>query len=119
MPYSDNGAVDTVLTGLPKPGPTPPVNLMPYNRLVVVIGPEDCSGTIAFQGSIDGANWYELGLKDVITQQTVSKPDLGTFSSPRAYSLYLQDSATAHFRVLLTGNVSGTNLTITSRKENT
>ena len=119
MPFSDNSAVDVIFDAKPAGGPSATVDLLPYNRLLVVVTPIACTqGTLTFEGSIDGQLWYELALKSTETSQVVRTVSLGGVTGTRAYSMYLEDSATAYFRVNLTANVQGQRLTIKARKEN-
>lgn len=119
MPYSDNSASDIVLDAKPAAGPTARIDLLPYNRLIIVVTPVNCTqGTLTFEGSVDTTNWYELALKSTETAQIVRTVSLGGFTGTRAYAMALEDSATAYFRVTLTANVQGDRLTIKARKEN-
>lgn len=120
MPYSDNSAVDIILVeGKPVPGPSAPVNLAPYNRLLVVFKAQGCQGTMSFEGSIDGETWFDLALQQVDNRQMDISIALGTAEAKaQAYSMMLQDSAVSHFRINNSANTTGGTCSVKARKEN-
>ena len=120
MPYSDNSDFQIVATGTPQAGAYPTVSLIPYNRLVVVVDAQGCTGNLLFEGSIDGTTWFDLGLTRMgdLTRKLDFSIALGQLTKPIALAMMLQDSATAYMRAVCQAGVTGGTLTIKARKEN-
>ena len=93
MPYSDNSAFEVVAEGVPKAGAYPTVSLIPYNRLVVVVDAQGCTGTLSFEGSIDGTTWFDLALTRMgdLARKYDFTLALGQLTKPVALSMMLQD----------------------------
>ena len=120
MPYSDNSDFQIVATGPPVAGVYPQVSLIPYNRLVVVVDSQGCTGTLGFEGSIDGTTWFDLCLARMgdLGRKMEFTVNLGQLTKPIALSMMLQDSSTAYMRAVCAAGVTGGTLTIKARKEN-
>lgn len=120
MPYSDNSAFEVVAQGSPVAGSYPTVSLIPYNRLVVVVDAQGCTGNLGFEGSIDGTTWFDLALSRMgdLSRKLDFTIALGQLVKPIALSMMLQDSSTAYLRAVCLPGVTGGTLTIKARKEN-
>jgi hypothetical protein len=120
MPYADNSAFEVVSEGPPKVGPGPTVVLLPYNRLLVVIDAQGVTGSVSFEGSIDNVSWYDLTLVAVAdpSRKVDVQISLTNRTKPIAFSMMLQDSATAYMRLVGVTGLTGGTLSVKARKEN-
>lgn len=110
MPVTESGALDTLQNAAAALGNGTPIDMKGYDKLTLdVTG--TFTATVTFEGTIDDASWFAVGLKTAADAAAVS-----TATAAGAFKLPADGPALSQFRARVSAYTSGA-VTVKARRE--